>query len=304
MHIPFIKSIKPVLLSVAALFCCALWGISTPIVKLGYQYVDAKHIPSLLLWAGLQFVFGGVFTIGFYSIVSKKVIIPQKKSILPIIKISMFQTVLQYTFLYIGLLYTTSVKGSILKSTDVFFIMLIASLIYKQEKLTLRKMISCIIGFTGIIVVNLDGLNLNISPIGDGIVLLAIICYSFSVVITKRYSEYEAPIVLSGYQMTFGGIVMTFIGVIFDGTMHFWGILPIILCLSVIYALSYSIWTVLLKNNPASKVAIHSFMTPIFGVIFSSIMLKEQNNVSPINLCLALILICIGIIMWSYRQNE
>ena len=40
----------------AALFCCALWGISTPIVKMGYGYVDATHVPSLILWAGLMFV--------------------------------------------------------------------------------------------------------------------------------------------------------------------------------------------------------------------------------------------------------
>ena len=39
-----------------ALFCCALWGISTPIVKMGYEHVDEAHIPSLLLWVGAQFV--------------------------------------------------------------------------------------------------------------------------------------------------------------------------------------------------------------------------------------------------------
>ena len=41
-------------MSAAALFCCALWGISTPIVKMGYAYVDAENVPSLLLWAGVQ----------------------------------------------------------------------------------------------------------------------------------------------------------------------------------------------------------------------------------------------------------
>lgn len=298
-----LKNTNRLSLTAFALLSCALWGIATPIAKLGYEYIDLRKVQSLLLWAGLQFTLAGILTILFCSIVNKRVVMPKRKSIFPIIKISLFQTVLQYTFLYVGLLYTTAVKGSVLKSTDVFFIMLISSLIYKQEKLTLRKVLSCVIGFAGIIVINLDGLSLDISPLGDGLVLLAIVCYSFSVIITKRYSEYEEPINLSGYQMFFGGIVMTVIGLIFNGSINLKGALLNIFVLSVIYALSYTVWTILLKKYSASEVAIHSFTTPIFGVIFSTILLKEQNNISPINLIIALILVCSGIIVWSYKQR-
>ena len=49
-----------------ALFCCALWGISTPIVKMGYSYINASHIPSLLLWVGALFAVSGLLTIGIY----------------------------------------------------------------------------------------------------------------------------------------------------------------------------------------------------------------------------------------------
>ena len=62
---------KKVITALGAIFCCALWGISTPIVKLGYVYGDASHVPSILLWSGLQFVFAGFMTIGTYSIISK-----------------------------------------------------------------------------------------------------------------------------------------------------------------------------------------------------------------------------------------
>ena len=123
----------------AALLCCALWGISTPIVKMGYSYLDSSHVPSLLLWAGLQFVVAGVFTIIAYSIFKKKFLFPKRQSLKGVALISLLQTVLQYSLLYVGLLHTTSVKGAILKSTDVFFIALIASLIFKLEKLTAKK---------------------------------------------------------------------------------------------------------------------------------------------------------------------
>lgn len=288
----------------AALFCCALWGISTPIVKIGYAYLDATHVPSLLLWAGLLFVFSGFLTIGSYSIFSKKLVSPRKESAKGIAVIAVLQTVLQYSLLYIGLLHTTSVKGAILKSTDVFFVALIASFIFKLEKMTVKKLVSCLIGFAGIIIMNLDGLSLNISPIGDGLVLLGIVAYSFSVIATKLFAQKEDPILLCGYQMSLGGTIMLLIGIVFNGKMDLVGILPVFLCLSVIYAVSYTLWTVLLKYNPASSITIYSFMTPVFGVIFSSLLLNEDGQVSTFNLIVALILVCAGIILWGYEKKQ
>ncbi len=295
---------KKILTSLGALFCCALWGISTPIVKMGYAYTDASHVPSLLLWAGIQFAIAGLLTIGFYSLYSKRFLLPQKKSIKGVAAIAVLQTVLQYALLYIGLLYTTSVKGSILKSTDAFFVTLIASLIFRMEKLTLKKIFSCLIGFAGIIIMNLNGLSLQISPLGDGLIVLAIVFYSFAVIFTKRYAAEEDPIVLSGYQMALGGVILLLIGMIGGGRLDFWGMLPILLGLSVIYAVSYTLWTILLKYNPASRVTIHSFTIPVFGVLFSNLLLQEEGGVAPLNLILALILVCFGILLWGLEGKK
>ena len=287
-----------------ALFCCALWGISTPIVKMGYEHVDEAHIPSLLLWVGAQFVLAGVLTVGIYSIFSKRFVYPKKQSIKGVAIISLLQTVLQYALLYIGLSLTTSVKGAILKSTDVFFVALIASLIFKLEKLTAKKLVACIIGFLGIIIMNLDGLSLNLNPLGDGLVIAAIISYSFSVIMTKLCAQTEDPIILCGYQMGLGGVVLLLVGAIFGGSFDFLGMLPIFVGLSLIYAVSYTLWTVLLKYNPASSITIFSFMIPVFGVIFSALLLSEDGGVSIINLIIALVLVCAGIIIWGYEKKK
>ncbi len=289
--------------ALGALFCCALWGISTPVVKMGYDHVDETHVPSLLLWVGLLFIASGFLTIGLYSIFSKKLVFPKKESLKGVAAISILQTVLQYALLYIGLSMTTSVKGAILKSTDVFMVALIASLIFRIEKLTAKKLISCIIGFAGIVVMNLNGLSFNLNPLGDGLVLIGIISYSFSVVITKLFAQNEDPITLCGYQMSLGGIILLIIGGMFGGKFDFVGMLPVFVCLTLIYAVSYTLWTVLLKFNPASSVTIYSFMTPVFGVIFSAFLLSEDGGVAMTNLVIALILVCAGIILWGYEKK-
>lgn len=295
---------NPIFVKFAALLCCALWGISTPIVKMGYRYVDSGHVPSLLLWVGLQFAFSGILTICIYSIASKQFMHPKKHCLKGVVLVSFLQTMLQYALLYVGLLHTTSVKGSVLKSTDVFFVAFISGFLFRMEKLTVQKLLSCIIGFIGIIIMNLDGLNLNMNFLGDGFVLLAIVSYSFSVVVTRIFAQTDDPVVLCGYQMTLGGGVLLLVGVVLHGKMDFMGMLPVFLYLSVIYAVSYTLWTVLLKHNPASSVTIFSFMTPVFGVVFSWLLLSEDGGVPFLNLIFALILVCVGILLWGYAEKQ
>lgn len=293
-----------IIVVLGAILSCALWGISTPIVKLGYAHIDSNHVPSLLLWVGLIFLVAGVMTVVGYSLYRKKLILPKKKSFKGIAVVSVLQTVMQYALLYIGLTRTTSVKGAILKSTDVFFVALLASLVFRREKLTAKKLASCIIGFAGIIVMNLKGLELNISPLGDGLVVLAILSYSVAVIMTNIFAKKESPIVFCGYQMSLGGAVLAVSGFGFGGRFDFVGMLPVFIGLVLIYAVSYTVWTVLLKYNPASSVTIFSFMTPIFGVVFSALLLSEDGGVSVINLVIALVLVCAGIILWGYEKPK
>jgi drug/metabolite transporter (DMT)-like permease len=40
-----------------------------------------------------------------------------------------------------------------------------------------------------------------------------------------------------------------------------------LLYLALVSAVAYSLWGILLKYNPISRVAVFGFMTPVFGVI-------------------------------------
>ena len=104
--------------------------------------------------------------------------------------------------------------------------------------------------------------------------------------------------------MTLGGLVMLLIGAAFHGKIDFSGMLPIMVGLSAIYAVSYTIWMVLLKHNPASSITIYSFSTPVFGVIFSALILQEAGGVASLSLVIALTLVCVGIILWGYEKKQ
>lgn len=283
-----------------AFICSALWGSAFSGVKIGYEKfgIDSVDWSSQMMFAGVRFAIAGIMALVFGSISARKVLLPTKQAFSKIAVISLFQTVLQYIFYYIGLAHTTGVKAAVIVAANVFMAILVSSLIYRIEKLTARKIIGCILGFAGIITIKFselkDGAGFNL--LGDGFILISTIANGFSSVLMKKYSMVENPVLLSGWQFFFGGITMILVGIIFGGNIGniSAGSVAILLYLAFVSAAAYSLWSVLLKYNPVSRVSVFGFMNPICGVIISSIVLKESGSFG-IQALIALIFVCIGI---------
>ena len=298
---------NPVFVAITAVFCCALWGSATPFIKIGYSLIlPEKNVVSTILFAGIRFTLAGLLTVLIYSLARRKLLYPKRENISKVLTVSAFQTVIQYIFFYVGLANTTGVKGAIASGSNAFFSILVASLIFRQERLTFKKIIACIIGFAGVVIINLKGLEFTMNFMGDGFVIFSAIAYAVSSVLIKRYSKNEDPVVISGYQFIIGGAFMIILGVILGGKVTFESMqaVLVLLYLSALSAVAYSLWGVLLKYNPVSKVAIYSFMIPVFGTLLSKLMLPEDSNVDPINLVVTLVLICTGIFILNYQKTQ
>ncbi|MCC8016048.1 MAG: EamA family transporter [Clostridiales bacterium] len=50
------------------------------------------------------------------------------------------------------------------------------------------------------------------------------------------------------------------------------------LYLALISAVAYTVWSLLLRYNPVSKVAVMGFTNPIFGVLLSALILGEASE--------------------------
>ncbi len=295
-------SMKTVLL--LAGFCCFLWGSATPAIKIGYQMfqIESTDTSSILLFAGVRFVLAGFLVILYHSIVSKKWIVPPKKAGMPILNLALSQTILQYFFFYVGLSHATGVHGAIITGTNVFISILFASLIFRYEKLTGRKVVGCLFGFAGIVIMNLSGSEtgslFQVSFLGEGFVLLAQVFYAVSGALIKKYSTQYNVVMLSGYQFMAGGAVLSLIGALGGGTlMNASGIEAgiLLLYMGFISAAAYTIWGILLKYNPVSRVTVFGFMNPMFGVLLSAIFLRETGQALSLQALAALIFVCLGI---------
>lgn len=293
-----------------SLVCCFLWGSAFPCVKIGYRLfqIDASDTASQLLFAGLRFSLAGVLAILFACREAKRLIAPQRSAWGRVLLLCLFQTVLQYIFFYIGMAHTSGVKGSIITASNTFIAILLSSLLLHQEQFTGRKILGCIAGFAGVVVINLTagGLEGGLSLKGEGFVLLAAASYAASSVLIKQFSNRENPVVLSGYQFFVGGIVLILIGVLFGGALRpaaasAWILL---LYMSLISSVAYSLWSLLLKYNPVSMVTVYGFSNPLFGVLLSMLLLKEAEPVDPLRCIAALLLVMAGICIVNLKGKD
>ena len=299
---------KNIVVIFTAVLCCLLWGSAFPSIKLGYQLfeIPSNSTASQILFAGTRFTLAGILVIIAGSLLQKRVLKPSKEAIPKVIKLCLLQTVTQYVFFYIGLANTTGVKGSIVNAVNVFFSILVSCCLFRMEKLNRQKILGCIIGFAGVVVVNIGGtFDMKFNFLGDGFLMISAFAYALSTAVIKIYGKDEDPVMLSGYQFFAGGLLMVLAGLCAGGnipTVTVSGI-SLLLYLAFVSAGAYTVWGILLKYNPVSKVAVFGFCTPIFGVILSALILKEGASFDLKNL-LALLLVCVGIIIVNYKKKS
>ncbi len=295
-----------------AIFCCVLWGSATPAIKIAYQIfnIAADDTASRILLAGTRFMIAGVMTIAFGSIIAHKFLLPKKSSFKLIFVLSLFQTVGQYYFFFMSLANTTGVRGSIINASGNFFTILFAAYIFRLEKMTLKKFVGCMCGFIGVILI-LSGGNLSFSQgeitlAGEGAMIAADVFYALSGCCIKIFSRDENPVVLSGYQFFIGGAILAAIGLLMGGSLTFYNIGCVLnlLYMGFISAGAYTLWGVLLKYNPVSRVSILGFINPVMGVLLSAIFLGENQEAFSLIGLGALVLVSLGIIIVNAETKK
>ena len=291
-----------------AMLCCLLWGSAFPCIKIGYGLWDigSADTASQILFAGMRFVLAGILAVIFGSLLEGKFIKPEKGCAGKIAWLAMLQTVIQYLFFYIGLAHTSGVKASIIEAVNVFVAIIVSGFIFHQEKVTAKKMIGCLVGFAGVVLINMNGMNFQMSLAGEGAIFLSTVAYAFSSVFLKRYSAKHNPVMLSGYQFIAGGIILSASGLVMGGrlsTVSAGGVMMLIY-LAFVSAVAYSLWGMLLKYNPISRVAVFGFMNPVLGVILTAWLLREGAQALGLVSLVSLVLVCAGIYIVNSRERS
>lgn len=271
---------KPAVRGSFALLCCILWGSAFPCVKLGYEWLHITGAGSQILFAGYRFFLAGVLTFFMGCIMEKRLLTMKRSSVPYVLRQGFLQTTIQYLFFYIGMAHTTGTKGSVINACNAFVSIIVAHFIMKNDKMNSRKAVGCLLGFVGIVIINLapGAWGSGFTLLGEGFVLICTVSYGISTVIMKLIAHRESAMTITAYQLTFGGFILILTGLLMRGEIgRFDGRSALLFSYMVLLStIAFSIWTMLLKYNPVGKVVIFGCSIPIFGVLLSAVFLGEQ----------------------------
>ena len=281
-----------VILALIAMFG---WGLAYPFIKLGMKEfnIAADDTGGRMLFAGVRFFTAGLLTMCIAAKRKQPVVIKNVKLIGLLFVFGIFNTALHYFCFYTGLAHCEGGKASIINSMDPFFLIILASIIFK-EKLTGQKIFGCVLGFAGILIVNL-GVNMSgFSFMGEGMILLNGLFSAIGGILSRVVTKKVAPVTATGYSLGLGGLLLIIAGLACGGrftTFTFMG-LVYLLGLITISMVGFIIYNNLICYNPINEIAIFKVLIPIFGTMLSCLMLGESLTVNSV---IALIIIGIGI---------
>jgi len=297
---------RPWVVVLLASLCCLLWGSAYPAIKNGYALfnIAATDIPSKMVFAGYRFVFAGLLLLAMSAMGGTNIFELTPRKFGQVSLLGLTQTSIQYVFFYVGLAYTTGVKGSIMNATGTFFSVLLAHFIYRNDRLNARRVTGCLIGFAGVMVVNFkpELMDFNFTLLGEGFVVIAAFILAAASIYGKSISQHMDSVLMTGWQLFLGGVVLVAAGYATGGTLHgfTWLSSALLAYLVVLSSAAFALWSLLLKYNRVGLVTVFNFLVPVFGAVLSAIFLDE--SVLEWKNAIALVLVCGGI--WLVTREK
>lgn len=290
---------------VAAVTATFLWGSAFPFIKLSYEAlaIGPEDVFQQLLFAGYRFFLASLLIMGFITFLRRKIRY-QKGTVKGLMTIALFQTFLQYVFFYIGLSYSTGVQGSIIAGTTSFFQIILAHFMYKNDYLSLRKVIGLVVGFMGVILVTSTrgAIQFNFG-IGETFLLIAMFSGALGNILAKNASVKMDILYMTAFQMLIGSIGLIVIGASQVGLFPLdfdWASGLMLIYLAFLSASGFVLWNTVMKYNKVGSISTYLFLIPVFGVSLSTVILNEALHRF---ILLSLVLVVAGIIIVNKKKR-
>jgi len=277
---------RPVWVALLAFTAAFSWGWAFPLVKLGFaEYgITQDMTASKMLFAGLRFGFAGIIILMIAAVTGRsfryKPTAPSGKvsNALFLLLFALLNTTLHYAAFYIGLSYSQGARAAILNSMSVFMLVILACIFFKSDKMTYRKMLGCVLGFAGIMTLNMGSKESGaFTLLGDGLIILNALCGAFAGLLTRGVNKRIDVFVGTGYSLAVGGTLLIIPSLLMGATLPhitLWGICILALLVGI-STIGFTLYNKLLTCNPIGKVAIWNSLIPVVGALTSCLCLQE-----------------------------
>ena len=241
------------------------WACAFPLIKLGLADfgIAGTDTGGKALFAGARFLLAGLVVLAVAKLCGRSFAVPRGKTRWQLVLFGLVNTALHYFFFYLGVSNSPGGRASILDSLGTFLLILAAAVVFR-EKLTLRSIFGCLLGFSGIVLINLGSTAGQFTLSGDGM-------------LTRVVTRKMDPLVATGHSLALGGALLIPAGLLMGAHpvgIHLKGLL-ILAALVAVSAVGFSFYNQLLRYHPVGQIAIYNAFIPVLGVVLSCLLLGE-----------------------------
>lgn len=294
---------KPVAAALIAIGCQALWGTVFPIIKRCYRLFSINTIGETYFFAGIRFIVAGLILLSIATLRDKKFPKVNIQTFFSLLILGSIQTGLTYLLQFAAMLKASSINCSILNGTFVITSNVFAHILFKDDKMTSRKMLGSVMAFLGVAFCFLYGGKLGkFSLDGEGLMFLSVTSFALGSVLSRILVKGTDPVVASGYNLLIGGVEIFIAALMNNGRLSNGGLegFALFFLLALISSVCLLVWTALLKENPAGRITIYQCVNPISGAIAASLLLGE--DVFQVKYIVAIVLVSTGIVVVNAKR--
>lgn len=307
------------------LLVCLLYGYTFPAVKLTYMYcgVDEASRANLYVFAGYRFLFSGLVLFvpailkGEFRTFAQNMRgrdergkSPLPKVLLFLLSASILQIVINSTTTYICIDIVGSAFTSLLKKIGPLLLIPFYCLMFRDETLTVGKLLGAVFGLAGVLILNLGAYD-NIG-IGSLVALIPALSLVLSDIFVKKLKPHCGSFAMTSLLHSVGGVILGAYGYLTGGhtptfraaaTGEFsW--IGILIALSLLFVSAFGmwLWNYLVQNGELSHLGIIRLSETMFAALLSFLLLGE--NSFTVNFFISFALLVIAVVLSQYVRKE
>jgi drug/metabolite transporter (DMT)-like permease len=260
---------------------CLIWGTTYLAIK-----VALETVPPFML-GGLRYVIAGTVLAAFLRV--RGITLPPLREWRELALLGFLMITLGNGGVNWGEQYLASGITAVVIATSPFWMVAIDAFWPDGERLSSRKLLGLLVGFSGIVLLTWPDLTLDGaqgSRVLLGILSLQVACVGWSVAssYTKRHSHSRNVLAVAAVQMFFGGAFMLLIAA-FTGewrhvsfTMRSAGAVAYLIVAGSLVA--FAAYSYALRHLPIATVSLYTYINPVIAVALGTLLLGEPFRVS------------------------
>ena len=272
---------------------CLFWGTTYLAIRIGVRTIPPG------LFGGLRFLTAGLLFLSYLKL--KGHAFPQGRELFDMAVVGIALLAISNGLVIWAEQWVPSSIAALLVATLPFWMAGFEAALPSGERLTLRKGIGIVIGFSGLVILFLPEIQTTFDMAylkGILAMLFAPLCWAAGSMYSKSRPAKSHPLMAASVEMIVAGIVLLLVGSLFGEWNRFSfdmeGLAATAYLIVFGSIVGYGSFVYALAKLPATKVSMYAYVNPVIAVLLGWLILHERMDWSVI---LATAVVLLGVVL-------